>query len=733
VSADRLALILTGVDRLRLDHRATGDGSWRVTCPGCAGEISLRISPVGSVSCLCGCHPDQVANILASAALADANGDRTDRAASAGETVEESRAKRSPERSSLVPFTEIVATSEAIRTVIEHTGEGELSIRPCAGCEELSGGRYGPSRDLCWQCWRKRNDSGDEPAPPASTKRNQSPTDGPRRPAAAQEAARDDETQLDGARSYPAPMRPEAYHGLAGEVVRTLAPHSEADDVALLMHFLLGFGNAIGRGPGLQIEGDFHATNEYAVLVGETAKGRKGTARGRSMQLLGRVDPEWTTEHQRSGLVSGEGLIWEVRDPITSRRRPRRGEVPDGDGLVEDLVDAGVDDKRLMVTEGEFAGVLAATRREGNTLSMVVRDFFDQPKVRTLAKNSPACSTGALVSIIGHITADELRRELTDTAKANGFANRFMFMCVCRSKELPFGGDLDDADLHPLAERVRIALSFAEKVNGSLTWGNDARGLWARVYGGLSEGRPGMVGAVTGRAETHVLKLAVFYALLDGGSVIGLPHIEAGLAVWDYAERSAAYLFGGLTGDSLADRLLDAMRAAGDAGIDRSELALGISHTVKKKRFDVALSYLERRLLAERVVVATGGRSAERWFLKTGKKPPKRERSPDGDEAADLLSLKRGFFPVLGSDEKSGEDGAAQVQVPTDPGALLDEYGVAYRGDPDVRSDFDDGGADLDPFDDEGSRDPPGDTDPDAELRALADRRWAEFEAGDAP
>ena len=41
---------------------------------------------------------------------------------------------------------------------------------------------------------------------------------------------------------------------------------------------------------------------------------------------------------------------------------------------------------------------------------------------------------------IGHITVEELRRNLTETETSNGFANRFLWCCVRRSKLLPEGG-----------------------------------------------------------------------------------------------------------------------------------------------------------------------------------------------------------------------------------------------------------------------------------------------------
>jgi hypothetical protein len=78
--------------------------------------------------------------------------------------------------------------------------------------------------------------------------------------------------------------------------------------------------------------------------------------------------------------------------------------------------------------------------RHGNTLSPTIRNAWDGKRLQTLTRNSPLKATGAHVSIIGHITRDELRARLSRTNMANGFANRFIFARVKRSKLLPFGG-----------------------------------------------------------------------------------------------------------------------------------------------------------------------------------------------------------------------------------------------------------------------------------------------------
>ena len=93
--------------------------------------------------------------------------------------------------------------------------------------------------------------------------------------------------------------------------------------------------------------------------------------------------------------------------------------------------------------------------RDGNTLSVSIRQAWDTGDLRTMTKNSPARATDAHVSIVGHITRDELLRKLNSTEMANGFANRILWACTTRSKELPEGGNLTDADIDPLAARLK--------------------------------------------------------------------------------------------------------------------------------------------------------------------------------------------------------------------------------------------------------------------------------------
>jgi hypothetical protein len=277
--------------------------------------------------------------------------------------------------------------------------------------------------------------------------------------------------------------------------------------------------------------------------------------------------------------------------------------------------DEGVEDKRLLVMEAEFASVLKMTRREGNTLSPVIRQAWDGGRLQVLTKKDPMKATGAHISILGHITKAELLRYLTETESANGFGNRHIYLLVKRSKELALGGKWHKVDTASMVKLLRVVLDFGKNA-GEITWGESAKDLWIKVYGPLSEGKPGLFGAVVGRAEAQVLRLAALYAVMDESQTIEREHLKAALALWDYAEESARYIFGDATGDPVADRIVDTLRAAGKAGLTRTQIRNLFNKHKGAVEIDRTLHLLARMGRARRESEATGGRPTERWFSK---------------------------------------------------------------------------------------------------------------------
>jgi len=405
-------------------------------------------------------------------------------------------------------------------------------------------------------------------------------------------------------------LAPEALYGLPGRIVNAIDPYTEAAPVATLVHVLVAAGNLIGPVPHARVQADRHPCRFYAALVGATSKGRKGTAWSTPREMMARIDRPWTESRVASGLSSGEGLIHNVRDSRTEQQPVKeRGRVVDYERVV---VDGGEADKRLLVIEPELGSVLRRMSGDTNTLSALLRQAWDTGDLRTLTKNSPLRATGAHVSVIGHITREELAAGLTDLDRANGFANRFMFVLVARSKLLPEGAAVPEPVLVPLVDQLRRAIEFARGLD-EIRRDAEARTVWEAVYPALSEGRPGLAGAVVSRAEAQVLRLSVLYAALDRSRVVGRPHLQAALALWDYAEASAGVIFGGRLGLPLAEQIVAALRDRGP--MTKTEITGLFSRNRPGAETDAALAELQRRGRVRQQAVRTQGRPRTVWAL----------------------------------------------------------------------------------------------------------------------
>jgi hypothetical protein len=444
--------------------------------------------------------------------------------------------------------------------------------------------------------------------------------------------ADDDSTDLTSFSStavdYPAPLSEAAYYGLAGDIVRRIDPHTEADKAAVIIHVLTGFGNLVGRNPHAIADGSRHGLNLNFVCVGTTSKARKGTAYSHMKRIFRRVDEDWTKDCLTTGLNSGEGLIYEVRDPVKKR-------VKQNGTYSLEIVDDGVSDKRRMFVESELSQSLRVMSREGNTLSAVMRSAWDGEILRTAIKNSPNKATDAHISIGGHVTRDEIRQELTATDQANGFANRFLWFAVRRSKVLPEGGHIEDENFNDLVTRLHEAIKFASTI-GEIRRNEKARDLWCAVYPGLSEGKPGLLGAITARAEAQVLRVSCIYALLDLSAVVRVEHLKAALALWDYCERSAQWIFQTGTGNKNADRILAALRVAGQKGLTKWQINNDVfNRNVPKFEIDEALRLLHLQRLAYCVTEKTTTKPAERWFSQANPHEVYEESTPGDGQTGD--------------------------------------------------------------------------------------------------
>jgi len=190
-----------------------------------------------------------------------------------------------------------------------------------------------------------------------------------------------------------------------------------------------------------------------------------------------------------------------------------------------------------------------------------------------------------------------------------------MHFGVRSSKTLPFGGEIDQVDFTAVIEQLRLGLRFGQ-VTQRLRFGPDAREIWPEHYARLQEGHPGLWGDVTARAEAHVVRLALIYALLDCSDTIHAEHLLAALAVWKYSDRSVRWCYGPSVGDPLADELWQAISHRLQ-DMTRTDIRDHFSRNKRRHDIDNALARLAHADLVEcRRGAAANGPTVETWYPK---------------------------------------------------------------------------------------------------------------------
>jgi len=362
--------------------------------------------------------------------------------------------------------------------------------------------------------------------------------------------------------------------GLMGDIVNTIHPHTESSREAIVYSLVAALGCLVGRECYALASGSRHGSNDFVVLVGKTGSGRKGSSWPHIRRMLMEVaSDEWIKNNIQGGVSSGEGLITPIEDTVY-----------DSKGAV---VEEGKKDKRLLLLETEFATAFQVMSRVGNTLSPKIRQAWDDGNLSTLTKK-PRIATNAYIAFLCHITPEELNMYMNDVTSANGFGNRFLYAHVHRDKELPDGGGLPDCGNIP----TRLLKVFEHsKVEREMKRTKEASELWRGVYHTLSESASGFVGALSGRAEAHALRLQVLYAVLDRSDQIDVQHVMAALELVRYSEDSVRYIFGNKTGNKDSDRILE--RLTSDGFMTRTLISSEIfQRNLSAERINKALALL---------------------------------------------------------------------------------------------------------------------------------------------
>ena len=397
----------------------------------------------------------------------------------------------------------------------------------------------------------------------------------------------------------------EALHGFAGDFVYLATRESEGDPAAVLITLLVRFaaeiyGYETGRGAFIRIGDTKHVPRIFAVVCGNSSKARKGTSSHPITKLFKRdlCDPKQLAElnlppsARVSGgpLSSGEGLGFQLCDNRT---------------------DENNNDKRLYIQDEELASGLSCTKRDGNTLSMAIRVFWDGGIYAPITKSNQVKVTGAHLCIVSHITQSELSNLFTTVQMSNGFGNRFLWVCAKRHKLVAFPRPMPKSELAPLQLRLWKLVKDAQ-TTGEVTLTPKGIQRWYEVYPELTKEHQGLFGAITARAEAQTIRLSLIYALLDGAKEIDEQHINSALALWNYASDSARVLFHDRAIDPLEQKILSLLKIG---SLTATELSNAFNRNIQREKLQGVLIKLESSNQIKVTKESTKGRPVTRLSL----------------------------------------------------------------------------------------------------------------------
>jgi len=396
------------------------------------------------------------------------------------------------------------------------------------------------------------------------------------------------------------------FSGITRTFVELATRNSEADPAAVLFTFLVRFGVEAGRNPYFMVGDTVHHGRLDCVVVGDSSKSRKGTSEKPVNSLFSfnsLCDSEkegYKTAHTSPGpFSSGEGVIYKVRDQTEGWNTKEQK---------TEITDPGVTDKRLYICDEEFNNVLANVKREGNTLSMVIRKAWDDGTFEPLTKNSRMSATNAHVGWVCHITGYELQAKLSECEGFNGFANRILWVFARRQKLVPLPEPMPTKELAELQYSLLSIFNKCHECKREITFTKQAQEAWIkRYYRELSSRNGnGLLGVVLSRGEAQVRRLALLFTLLDGENKTSLEHLNQAMAAWQYCEDSACYIFKGQAQDSVTRKIAQALQEKEQ--LTGTEIRDLFSRNVKKDRIEKAIEELVTSDTAEMVSEPTKGR-----------------------------------------------------------------------------------------------------------------------------
>ncbi len=175
-----------------------------------------------------------------------------------------------------------------------------------------------------------------------------------------------------------------------------------------------------------------------------------------------------------------------------------------------------------------------------------------------------------------------------------------------------------------MIDRLREAVKFADAISEPMRFDQDAENTWIKIYPCIGREVSGMLGAIISRSEAQIRRIACIYTLLDLSDTVRLQHLQASLAVWEYAEQSCEYIFQDQSGDQLMDTLMQALTQT-PGGMTRTQINDLFSGHSSKQAINTMLKSLQESNSIYAKKTKTGGRPVDKWFITNVEKDEKAE------------------------------------------------------------------------------------------------------------
>lgn len=354
----------------------------------------------------------------------------------------------------------------------------------------------------------------------------------------------------DAHRNAPRPHE-DCLYGLVGDVARAASKaNREVNEHAAALAFITVLAAGLGRGCYTSIGDDWHHPRLFALHVGRSGRGRKGTSTKLATRILRDLKerhPDVGFQSHTGGLSSREGLVMMIHDGFKV-----------GKNEVEPI-----HDKRLWILESEFANTLHQTGREGNTLSAALRDAWDGTSIKPATKTAPVYASKPHINVLGHITPSELLELMKARELSNGFANRFLMIWAEQSALDPIPSYTPKETVAELADRMADVLRFAQADrfadgdHARVQLSHEARERYKTLYRGELQDRSGgeRVTGLLVRRAAYLLRLATLFALTDKSTVIELQHLEVASHWVRYWVDSVRFIFASAAEEATAEKV----------------------------------------------------------------------------------------------------------------------------------------------------------------------------------